>query len=238
VFISTLKDILNAEELREILDLLKRAPFVDGQISGGNIYEKKNLELAPDSKEYLSSIELVEKAVRRHPDFNFTAFPRSMTRAIISRYDSGMFYNEHIDLPIMNFFGADGKPAHRGLAPLGNNYVRSDLSMTLFLTPADSYEGGELGFKGPFGLVKAKLDAGSAILYPTGTPHSVTTVRSGIRMAAIFWIQTMFPVEAERQAVYDALHLARMLEKSHPDSPEAAAAQRNAYNLFRLLAAV
>ena len=113
-----------------------------------------------------------------------------------------MFYKGHVDKPVMNFM--DNK---FGLMPLGNNYVRSDLSMTLFLSDPASYDGGELYFEAPLNSIKVKLDAGSAVVYPTGSRHQVLPVTRGVRYAAIFWIQTLFPVEAHRQAVSDAHQL-------------------------------
>ena len=40
--------------------------------------------------------------------------------------------------------------------------------MTLFLSDPASYDGGELYFEAPLNTVKVKLDAGSAVVYPTG----------------------------------------------------------------------
>ena len=48
-----------------------------------------------------------------------------------------MFYKGHVDKPVMHFM--DTKI---GLMPFGSNYVRSDLSMTLFLSDPASYDGG------------------------------------------------------------------------------------------------
>ena len=107
-------------------------------------------------------------------EFNLTAFPRYMTRPIISRYDVGMFYKGHVDKPVMHFM--DSK---LGLMPLGSNYVRTDLSMTLFLNDPASYDGCELSFEAPFSNIKVKLDAGSAVVYPTGSRHQVLPVTRG-----------------------------------------------------------
>jgi PKHD-type hydroxylase len=156
-----------------------------------------------------------------------------MTRPIISRYEVGMFYKGHVDKPVMNFM--ENKS---GLMPLGNNYVRSDLSMTLFLSDSASYDGGELSFEAPFSSVKVKLDAGSAVLYPTGSRHQVLPITRGVRYAAIFWIQTMFPVEAHRQAVFNAHQLTRLIKDLPADSKAHELAQENFFNLARILAEV
>ena len=67
----------------------------------------------------------------------------------------------HVDKPVMHFM--DTKFC---LMPLGSNYLRTDLSMTLFLSGPASYDGGELSFEAPFNNVKVKLDDGSAVVYP------------------------------------------------------------------------
>jgi len=83
-----------------------------------------------------------------------------------------------------------------------------------------------------------KLDAGSAVIYPTGSRHQVLPVTRGIRYAAIFWIQTLFPVEAHRQAVYNAHQLTRLIETLGADSKVNELAEENFYNLARMLAEV
>jgi PKHD-type hydroxylase len=121
---------------------------------------------------------------------------------------------------------------------VGSNYVRSDLSMTLFLSDPDSYDGGELTFDGPFGPVAAKAEAGAGILYPTGARHSVAPITRGARYAAIFWMQSMFSVEGERRAVMDARRLLDSLGRKAPGSEEFNLAQDSFYNLCRIFASV
>jgi len=234
MFISEFKDVLDAETLRKVFNNIREAKFVDGRISGGTEQSKYNQELYPESETYVDVLRVIELAVRENYEFNLTAFPRYMTRPIISRYDVGMHYKAHVDHPVMNFMNPKS-----ALMPLGHNYVRTDLSMTLFLSDPASYEGGELYFEAPLNTVKVKLDAGSAVVYPTGRRHQVLPVTRGVRYAAIFWIQTLFPVEAHRQAVADAHHLSRLLKDVAPaDSKVRELAEEHFFNLARLLAEV
>jgi PKHD-type hydroxylase len=233
MFLSLIKGVLGPPQLQKIRTIVGQSRFVSGHVSGGSHSDKQNLELAADTEQYADAVAVVESAVRDNKEFNYTAFPRFMTRPIISRYVTGMYYKEHVDFPLMGFM----TPLTRRLSPLGANYVRSDLSMTLFLTPPDSYGGGELCFDSPTGPVRIKLEAGSAVLYPTGARHSVATVTQGERLAAVFWIQTLFPVESHRRAVHDAYRLMSMLN-GDGDQPTHVLAQDNFNNLFRLLAEV
>ena len=234
MFISEIKNILDAEAVSNVFSIIREAKFVDGRISARTERNKYNQEMVPESEMYVEVLRVIEMAVRENYEFNLTAFPRYMTRPIISRYEVGMFYKGHVDKPVMNFM--DNK---FGLMPLGQNYVRSDLSMTLFLSDPASYDGGELYFEAPLNSVKVKLDAGSAVVYPTGRRHQVLPVTRGVRYAAIFWIQTLFPVEAHRQAVADAHHLSRLIKDLAPDHSKVSdLADEHFFNLARLLAEV
>jgi PKHD-type hydroxylase len=233
MFISKIDNILTPEKLARVQKIVETAKFIDGRISGGTERNKKNLEIAPETERYVEMVNIVESAVRENTEFNLTAFPRYMTRPIFSRYDVGMYYKPHVDNPVMGFMSMN-----YDLRPVGDNYVRSDLSMTLFLNDPDSYDGGELTFEGSIETVKVKLKSGSAIIYPTGSRHSVAPITRGARYAAIFWIQTMFPIEAHRQAVYDAWRLVNMVGKLAPDSELFGFAQENFFNLGRILARV
>ena len=233
MFISEIKNVLDTNTLSKVFNVVREAKFVDGRISGGTQQNKYNQELLPESEQYLEVVEIVERAVRENYEFNLTAFPRYMTRAIISRYDVGMHYKAHVDHPVMNFMNPKS-----ALLPLGHNYVRTDLSMTLFLSDPASYDGGELYFEAPLNTVKVKLAAGSAVVYPTGARHQVLPVKRGIRYAAIFWIQSLFPVEAHRQAVFDAFQITRMVTELAPDSKAHELAEEHFLNLARMLAQV
>ena len=107
--------------------------------------------------------------------------------------------------------------------------------MTLFLSDPDSYDGGELYFDAPLNTVNVKLKAGSAVIYPTGRRHQVRPVTRGVRYAAVFWIQSLFPVEAHRQAVFEAFQITRLFA---PDSKEFELAEEHFLNLARMLAEV
>ena len=239
MFTSVLKNLLSAPELTQLHTMLQPGDFVDGHISGGN-ENKNNHELQPSAPGYLEILKLVEFAVRRSTDFNFTAFPRYLTRPIISRYQTGMFYDEHVDFPVVNFLGTQhlgaNLPTHRALAPVGSNYVRADLSLTLFLSAPSTYDGGELCLSSPVGDQKYKLEAGSAVLYPTGELHSVSRVTRGERLAAIFWVQSLVPIEARRRALHEAFALRQALAADTPESKFLAQADMNFNNLFRIFA--
>jgi PKHD-type hydroxylase len=90
---------------------------------------------------------------------------------MFSRYDPGMKYGSHIDDAIMH--GRSGEP------------LRTDFSLTVFLSPAESCDGGDLVVKLPAGEQEIKLDAGEAVAYSANFIHHVNPVTRGARLAAV-----------------------------------------------------
>src|SRR5690606_32871095 len=165
----------------------RTAKFIDGGATADVSSEiKRNLEMEVGDG-YVRLVQLIDRALRSSVELEAQLFPRYMTSPIINRYEAGMFYREHTDAPIQ------GKRTQFGpnLAPYGMGFVRTDFSMTLFLSDPASYDGGELRVTASGETRHFKLPAGSAVFYPAGLPHSVTAVTRGARVAAIVWIQSM-----------------------------------------------
>lgn len=232
--IITIDDFLDAEQLRRAQDLVAQADFVDGAVTaaGGNLSVKRNQEMNP-GQGYVEVVKMVEQAVKSNDTIRYQVFPRTMTRPIISRYDDGMHYGEHIDSPVMGL-SSQGS----AMGPLGQNLVRSDFSMTVFLSDPANYQGGELTFGTPHGDHTYKLAAGSAVCYPTGLPHQVTPVSNGVRTAVVLWMQSIVHDHESRTMIADLYHLADLLETASPGSREAKLARECASNALRINASV
>jgi PKHD-type hydroxylase len=232
--IITIDNFLDKDDLETILESVDSARFVDGEVTaqGGNLAVKNNEEMIPE-QQYVEIVKLVERVVKTSPELNYTVFPRSITRAIINRYDVGMSYGMHIDSPVIGFMSQS-----QALGPFGQNYLRSDFSMTVFLSAPDTYDGGELTFASPWGAQTYKLRPGAAVVYPTGMQHEVTEVTRGSRVAAVLWLQSMIRDHEQRRLVTDMHRLAHDLIERDPDSPEATSARDIAANALRLAADV
>jgi PKHD-type hydroxylase len=219
-----IQGVLDAEQLSAVRDLLAKAPFVDGRISAGKMAGRaKNTEqLSPDAIQHQPLNNLVMGALVRHPIYKAAVLPQRIATPFYVRYTAGMGYGEHIDDPVM---GA------------GDRY-RSDVAITLFLNRPEEYEGGELSVQTAFGPQTVKLPAGDAVLYPASSRHSVTKVRSGQRLVAVTWAQSLIREPERRELLYE-LHLAR--EALLTEKPESDIARHvdNAYvNLVRMWAEV
>ena len=86
----------------------------------------------------------------------------------------------------------------------GNSCYRSDISLTVFLNDAASYEGGELVIEQVEGERMFKLEAGSAIVYPSSTTlHRVEPVTKGVRLIAVAWVQSLVRDPHQREILFD-----------------------------------
>jgi PKHD-type hydroxylase len=112
---------------------------------------------------------------------------------IFSRYEPGMAYGDHIDNSLMGGFSG----------------IRTDLAMTLFLSPPDSYHGGELVIEG---RDEIKLERGEAVVYSATSVHHVAPVTRGVRLACVTWIQSAVRDERIRAILYDLSRAAEHAE--------------------------
>ena len=178
--------------------------FGDGRATAGELVAdvKYNEQLEPTKEQAAELNEIVSHAVQHNDTFRFFAWPRRMSRPRINRYGPGMEYGSHLDNPIM---------VRPNEAPL-----RTDLSMTAFLSDPESYQGGALCLDTPFGLQEIKLPAGDAVVYSTTMRHHVAEVTEGARLAVIGWIESMVSDERKRQILFDLWRVRQTLKES-PD---------------------
>jgi PKHD-type hydroxylase len=109
---------------------------------------------------------------------------------MFNRYAGGQSFGTHVDTAIRSPLGMP----HR---------VRTDLSATLFLTPPEEYDGGELVVEDSYGAHAVKLPAGHMVIYPAGSLHDVRPVTRGARIGAFFWIQSMVRDDGQRTLLFD-----------------------------------
>ena len=188
-----LSNVLNADELIKIQNLLDRVEWEDGRLSAGTqaIQVKENLQVPKNTAEEREVQSLVLAGLNRHPLFLSAALPRKILRPRINRYDAQHpRYGKHID------------NALRLVSATEQEYVRTDISCTVFLNPPSEYEGGELVFEDSLQRNVVKLKAGDAILYPGNTVHEVTPVTLGVRHACFLWIQSFVKSAIQREMLY------------------------------------
>lgn len=82
-------------------------------------------------------------------------------------------------------------------------FLRSDVSFTLFLSSPSIYEGGELVIECSDGDRTYKLEAGSVIIYPSSILHWVEPVMEGVRLAAVGWVQSLVRDASDQEILFD-----------------------------------
>jgi len=214
--ILTIDEVLTAEELTEITDLLVTAEFVDGKTTAGWHAKlvKNNTQLAGKAACSMDLKDRVKAALLRHALFKLAILPSSIHTLLFSRYQEGMSYGDHVDNAFMG--GA-----------------RSDMSFTLFLSSPQDYKGGELCVELADGVHTYKLAAGSAIAYPSSTIHRVETVTSGTRLVAVGWVQSLVRDAQQRELLFDLDTARRSLFATHGKTPEFDLISKSHANLLR-----
>jgi len=219
----TIPGLLNPAQLDKIREILAGAEFVDGRLTAGFAAArvKRNLELKQDPERLQRLIRIIMASLAHNETFRFGALPHRVADPIVARYEPGMTYGDHVDDPIMGTSGPR---------------FRTDVSMTIFLNPPESYEGGELTVRTPFGDRKVKLPAGDAVIYPSSSLHHVAEVTAGERLVALTWIQSYVRDAARRELLYE-LNLAReSLLKEAPGTETTGYVDRSYANLLRMWA--
>lgn len=192
-------NLLSPGTVQRISRLIGKATFIDGRATAGVSRDVKNNREMGVSEIYLELTETLEQAIESSVKINMRVLPRFRTNPIINRYDVGMFYAEHIDEPIQGRVTQVGRTPGR----FGQSFLRTDYSMTVFLSDPGDYDGGELDLRLLEDRKLVKLPAGSAVCYSTGIRHSVRPVTRGTRVAAIYWFQSLIRDVQLRKEVWE-----------------------------------
>ena len=190
-----INDFLKADEVARLRDLATRVTFVDGRISNPHNQAKKNLQASETDPLYAESSKIVADAFARSGPFRDFAFPALVAPPLLARYEVGMTYGAHADTAHMRF---------------GNQIRRSDLSATVWLTPPQDYDGGELVVHLGTRPVVIKGQPGSVVVYPSTQLHEVTPIRRGQRLVSITFIESVIPDEFLRTQLYELNEVAAL----------------------------
>ncbi|MGV3522821.1 MAG: 2OG-Fe(II) oxygenase [Candidatus Sericytochromatia bacterium] len=91
----------------------------------------------------------------------------TLTNLQVLEYENTGFYQTHVDI-------GTGETSRR------------KLSLVLFLTPPEEYEGGQLVLKPRFEPILPQQ--GSLVIFPSYIPHEVRPVTKGVRHSLVTWI--------------------------------------------------
>lgn len=223
-----LRQVLNADELRQAQKILAEADWVDGDATAGTQSRavKNNAQLPTRGEPCRALREIVLGALERHAVFFSAALPKKILPPLFNRYAApGQRYGAHVDGAILHG---------------GGQRVRADLSCTVFLAEPADYDGGELVVEHLYGREAVKLPAGDALLYTGGSLHEVRPVTRGARLASFFWIESLVRDDAQRRLLHDLDQtLMALRTREHGNGGESAEAVRltgTYHNLLRMWA--
>jgi PKHD-type hydroxylase len=217
--------VLNAEQLRLVREKLHAAgdAWVDGRATAGHqgAQVKRNLQVNEHAPLALELGDLILAELERHPLFISATLPNHVYPPMFNLYQGGMAFGSHVDGAVR-------------LVPGTRATMRTDISVTLFLSEPDEYDGGELLVEDTYGVHTVKLPAGHMIIYPATSLHQVKPVTRGTRLAAFFWIQSLIRDDAQRTLLFDLDSAIQCLNQSAADSHALVQLTGSYHNLLRM----
>jgi len=185
-------DVLSKDDVADFRRLMAAEQWEDGRSTAGaqSSEVKKNEQLPPDGKTSRQLGERILRALATNNLFVSAAVPLHIFPPLFNRYVPGQFFGEHVD----NCIRGDRLTGLR---------IRTDLSVTLYLSEPEEYDGGELVVEDYYGSHRVKLPAGHLVLYPSTSLHLVTPVTRGARISSFFWVQSMIKDPLARRMTFD-----------------------------------
>jgi PKHD-type hydroxylase len=220
--LTTIADVLSAEEVAQIRARLAAAEWVDGKVTAGYQAQtvKRNAQIPEGSPVARELGDMILAALARSPLFLSAALPLRVFPPMFNSYAGGQTFGAHVDTAIRQFAGTGQR-------------IRTDLSATLFLTDPADYDGGELDIHDTYGVHSVKLAAGSLVLYPATSLHAVRPVTRGARVSSFFWLQSMIRDEGRRAMMFELDTAIQRLAKDHPGHASALPLTGVYHNLLR-----
>lgn len=218
-------DVLSPDQVLAARERLLSAEWVSGLATAGHqgARVKRNRQIAEGSRVAIALGDMVLAALERHPLFISAALPSRVYPPMFNRYEGGEAFGNHVDNAVR-------------LMPGGAQRIRTDVSATLFLSEPEDYDGGELLIDDTYGAHSVKLPAGHLVLYPSGSLHRVEPVTRGVRIACVFWLQSMVRDAGQRSLLLDMDTAIQRLAQTEADDAARLQLTGCYHNLLRMWA--
>src|ERR1700761_2942607 len=192
--LTCIEGVLSKDDVAEFRRIMDASEWEDGRSTAGaqSAKVKRNEQLPPDGEVARKLGHRIISALTASPRFLAAAIPLHIFPPLFNRYvaSDGHHFGVHVDNAV------------RGDRLTGLR-IRTDLSLTLFLSEPEDYDGGELVVEDTYGSHEVKLPAGDLVLYPASSLHLVTPVTRGTRVASFFWLQSMIRDTQARSLIFD-----------------------------------
>jgi PKHD-type hydroxylase len=215
-------EVLSRDQVAHIRRRLDEADWVDGRATvgtqGAKVKQNRQLpETSPVAKELG---QIVLDALAGNPLFFSAALPLLTCPPLFNSYAGGEHYGNHIDGAMRRI-------------PATGQWLRTDVSSTLFLCDPEEYDGGELIVEDAYGVHEVKLPAGDLILYPSTSVHRVEPVTRGARVCSFFWTQSMVRDDGRRSLLLELDRNIQSLRARLGDCDEMVGLTGHYHNLLR-----
>ncbi len=220
----TIPNVLTKAEVAHCRGLLDAADWLDGKTTAGaqSAQVKNNQQLEPTSDVAQKIGQFILQKLGQTPLFVSAALPNKILPPMFNRYASGETFGLHVDNAIR-------------VNPLTQERLRTDLSVTLFFSEPDEYDGGKLYIEDYYGTKEVKLPAGDMVLYPSTSLHEVRPVTRGARVSSFFWLQSMVRSDEHRRVLFDLDQTIQSLAARHgADDPEVVKLTGIYHNMIRI----
>ena len=217
-----IENFLTKQEVADAVSLLEKADWVDGAVTAGHLalHAKKNLQLPEDSPTARQLGDFILSLMGQSQHILAAGLPNKIYPPMFNCYQSEGEFGDHIDNTIRRVAGTAVK-------------VRTDISMTVFLSEPEEYEGGELVIQDTYGEQRVKFAAGDMVMYPSTSLHRVTPVTKGRRLASFFWMQSLVRSAEQRRILYDLDMSIQALSAETPNNAEIVSLSGVYHNLLR-----
>src|ERR1700735_3076873 len=223
-------NVLSKGEVADFRRLMDASTWEDGRSTAGaqSALVKSNEQLPPDCEIARKLGNRIVSLLTSNPRFISAAIPLHIFPPLFNRYAAAD--SHHFGIHVDNAVRGDRLTGLR---------IRTDLSVTLFLSEPDEYDGGELVVEDAYGSHEIKLPAGDLVVYPASSLHMVTPVTRGLRVGSFFWVQSMIRDAHARSLIFDLdTAIQALVKRSGRDDPETVKLTGIYHNLIRTWAEV
>ena len=154
--------VLSKAEVAHCRRVLEAAEWVDGKVTAGyqSAKSKNNIQLLENSDAANQLGDIILAALANNNLFMSAALPLKIFPPLFNCYQGGHSFGVHVDNAIRQVKGTAVK-------------VRTDLSMTLFFSEPEEYDGGE------YNTANYSTHGSTSCLFPSSSGHHHTPSRFG-----------------------------------------------------------
>ncbi len=220
-------NVLSKADVADFRHVMDASDWEDGRSTAGaqSALVKRNEQLPPDGE--------VARRLGNRIVSALTANPRSLSRRSLLQIFSAITSTATCLLD-GHHFGIHVDNAVRGDRLTGLR-IRTDLSVTLFLSEPEEYDGGELVIEDTYGSHEIKLPAGDLVLYPASSLYLVTVPGHAGEAGRVVFLAAYDDLRHHaRSSIFDLdSSIQSLVERLGRDDPETVKLSGIYHNLIR-----